>query len=300
MNNKIAKVYSTRNTKNIIKIKLHCLHDCKLNICNIVLKSDINDPTIFVINENPLFKNGKCSMSDKIEKSYVKISDFDLDNPLCDGGILYNPDEKVIADNSFIMSISFPLSVTLDVHVNNDMDNTTNKGFSLKEIIHSIKFVYKFIYDEEERSATPNIFTFSKTCSECTNKHVSEYIHDFNGTVEDNCSICYNDYISEKPIRLNCNHIFHNSCILEWINNSSSYSCPICRAPIFTCDNCDSKGLIYYYFRGVTVPVENRNIFSLRNPTDGVFGIHTVDYEDLILESMTYDNINKKLFIHIK
>jgi hypothetical protein len=117
---------------------------------------------------------------------------------------------------------------------------------------------------------------------------------------DNTCCICCCEYIKDtKTSRLYCYHVFHDECILEWINKSSSYTCPLCRSPVFICDNCDNTGNIYYYFRGATVPIENRNILSRRNNTDGVFGLHSVDYENLILEYMIYDNVNKKLYINI-
>ena len=43
------------------------------------------------------------------------------------------------------------------------------------------------------------------------------------------CSICLDDFDSEKEISfLDCKHIYHTNCIIEWINKDAS--CPLCRS----------------------------------------------------------------------
>ena len=43
------------------------------------------------------------------------------------------------------------------------------------------------------------------------------------------CSICLDDFNSEKEIAfLDCKHIYHMECIIEWINKDAS--CPLCRS----------------------------------------------------------------------
>ena len=47
----------------------------------------------------------------------------------------------------------------------------------------------------------------------------------------DECSICLEKYIKkDKIIRLECNHVFHKSCIILWLNKNNS--CPQCRENI--------------------------------------------------------------------
>lgn len=50
----------------------------------------------------------------------------------------------------------------------------------------------------------------------------------------DNCAICFNELKSAK--KLNCNHLFHMSCLRQWLermNYQNDQCCPICRAPLY-------------------------------------------------------------------
>ncbi|RVE47580.1 hypothetical protein evm_007778 [Chilo suppressalis] len=50
-----------------------------------------------------------------------------------------------------------------------------------------------------------------------------------------NCPICLKTFKSgEKAIRMPCNHIFHSTCILTWLNKTNS--CPFCRYELPTDD----------------------------------------------------------------
>jgi hypothetical protein len=65
------------------------------------------------------------------------------------------------------------------------------------------------------------------------------------------------------------------------------------------CNKCEGRGLIYYQFTGVVIPLENRGTMLNRNCTNGIFGIYGYDLDDLLLNDMYYDRVKKKLFINI-
>lgn len=46
----------------------------------------------------------------------------------------------------------------------------------------------------------------------------------------DECSICH-DVLETNVIKTECEHIFHKSCVISWINSGQNQSlkCPICR-----------------------------------------------------------------------
>lgn len=46
----------------------------------------------------------------------------------------------------------------------------------------------------------------------------------------DECAICLLEYKEcEICLHLNCEHVFHKSCIEQWINSSNDSRCPLCR-----------------------------------------------------------------------
>lgn len=294
--NKIIRVYPIRTTRKKWKIPLYCHHNCSEN-CNIILVNDNNND--YVLLENPDYKNGKCSFNKKLQKSFIPISNFDINEPLGDNGPLYNPDEIVIPDNAFKVFFYYPLSYVFEIIV----ESPSSEGFTLKQLIYSIKNLYEFIYMEEERTATPQIYQLKKICTSCGNQNLSKYVKNISDNFDktENCCICYNDYNenneTNKAVQLKCNHIFHDECIKKWLKNSGT--CPICRSNIFECENCDGSGIIYYNFTGIVIPIEERGNFLNRNQTYGVFGIHSYDLEDLLIENLFYDNEKKQLYMNI-
>ena len=294
----ISRVYPIRTTRRRWNIPLFSYHKCT-NDCNIIVVSDNSNQ--YVLLENPDYKNGKCSEYNKIKKTPIRIATFDINNPLTDIGELYNPDEKVICDNSFILSIYFPLSYVFEVVISTP---SINNGFTLKELIYSIKNLYEYIYDEEERTASPQIYQLKKFCTNCGNKDLSGFIKDvkLEKELEEECSICYSNYNiedieDEKPVCLKCSHIFHNKCIKTWLENKGT--CPICRHNIFECKSCDGTGIIYYTFSGAVLPIEERGGILARNHSNGHFGIHTYDFEDLLIENLHYDRTKRRLYMEL-
>ncbi|XP_045535347.1 E3 ubiquitin-protein ligase RNF181 [Papilio machaon] len=54
-------------------------------------------------------------------------------------------------------------------------------------------------------------------------------------TEEKNCPICLKEFkINEKAKKLPCEHFFHPTCILTWLNKTNS--CPFCRLELKTDD----------------------------------------------------------------
>jgi len=292
----MIRIYPIRKTRNHWNIYFYCKHICNQK-CEILILNNSYENNLSV-SRNPDFNNGFCSSYLNIEKSPIRLSTFDKDNPTCENGQLFNSEQEVIPDSSFTISLFYPFSFIFDIYL------TSSGGFKLKDLIYSIKILYKFIYEEEERTATPQLFSLKRTCSSCGVKNLSDYADEKNDEDNDDqkgekeCPICFCDYKEDDDIyTLKCNHYFHKECIEKWVKNSGT--CPLCRYNIFLCDKCSGKGLIYYQYSGVVIPFEERGNIMNRNQSNGVFGIHTYDFEDLILNSMYYDNVKKKLFIDI-
>ena len=68
--------------------------------------------------------------------------------------------------------------------------------------------------------------TYSK-CIECPNTFEC-----FDTRIDEPCSICLSkecEFITSRPVKLDCGHIFHEGCLTSWFENSSD-TCPLCRA----------------------------------------------------------------------
>lgn len=48
------------------------------------------------------------------------------------------------------------------------------------------------------------------------------------------CSICYEEVAHIDQWPANCGHVFHSHCVLQWWQQSTNTTCPICRL----CDGC--------------------------------------------------------------
>lgn len=49
------------------------------------------------------------------------------------------------------------------------------------------------------------------------------------------CSICLEEFVDEKGMRLAktpCSHVFHDRCLARWLSLGTSSSCPVCRSNI--------------------------------------------------------------------
>src|SRR5210317_865503 len=104
--NEIVRVYPIRTSRKEWNIPLYCYHICN-QMCSqiyIIDQSDI-DNSSYILVDNPEYINGKCQQSNKLEKTYIRLYSFDIDNPLGITGPLYNPNMIVIPDKSFSLKI---------------------------------------------------------------------------------------------------------------------------------------------------------------------------------------------------
>jgi hypothetical protein len=289
----ITRIYPIRTTRNSWKIPLACYHICNENTCKYKFVFINNGQEIILTKiDNPYYINNKCQQYNNIEKTSIKIADFNITEPIGDSGPLYNSDTIVIPDTTFNILITYPLTFSVDIIVR----SSKLEGFTLKELLETIKNLYYFIYQEEERTSTPIVYNLKKICENCINTDILSSISDISEHVNGECSICYSEY-KDKISKLNCNHIYHKECISPWALKSNT--CPLCRQPIFLCSECKGNGFIYYDYLGTVIPIEHRGNFVNRNLTNGIFGIYGYDIEDLILQDMKYDRINKRLHIFI-
>ena len=295
MSDKIIRRYPIRKTRKKWNIKLYSRHICS-EFCDIKILRDARIPTQLFIMNNPFYKNGKCEKYNIISDTFIRLAYFNSENNhIDDSNELYDPNIKVIPDSCFKLSVYYPLTYLFEIIISSN----TQDGYSLKDIIGYIKTLYEFIYEEEERTATPQIYNLTKYCIECSNKDVETHIENIEcQNSKEDCCICYNEYAKGEIIgKLKCGHLYHKDCVVKWFDSNGT--CPMCRYNVFDCKNCDGSGIIHYRFVGTVIPIEERGVNTYRNMTNGIFGIYDCDLEDLIINGLSYDRTKKHLRMNI-
>jgi hypothetical protein len=266
----IRRVYPIRKSKARWFIRLFANHDCSVHS-----------------------KDELCNKNRCIEDTLINISEFDIKNPRGINGPLLNEKEIVIPDRRINITFDFPLiNVACITIISKNKD-----GFTLKDLILTIQSLYKYIYEEEEKTATQKTYELEKLCDFCIfdKTPLINYIISTKKTDKDNeCPICYSEFTHEDPSIIRCGHKFHNNCLTEWINYGGK-TCPICRTSIKECKDCNGKMVIQFSYTGKVIPVEQRGIVLNRNLTNGKYGIYGYDFENLFLEGFWYDKKNKNL-----
>jgi len=271
-------IYPLRMSRASWRIPLRAYHFCNDN-CPVINHNHIVD----------------CPYKNKIEPTFIMFRNYDINQEvdydrdiITEIGILHQPDEIVIKDREIKIVIDFPLTSLCEKKVK----SRSVDGFTRKQLIYEIIKCYQEVYIEEEKTATSQIHEITKSC-ECRNKKSSQYLSRLFYTSNiPSCSICTRNYHSRlHAYKTSCSHIFHKSCIEKWAETDKKKSCPICRSPLIVCSDCKNTGLKTSYITSVVVPREYRNGY-LRNPTNGIHGIHMVDYENLILHDIKYNKIN--------
>ena len=70
------------------------------------------------------------------------------------------------------------------------------------------------------------------------------------------CTICYCEFEKdEKLIELKCKHIYHEECIVKWVENTAK--CPVCKArlterPIFEEEDEEEN---YWWFKDLFISI---------------------------------------------
>lgn len=270
----MLSVYPLRMSRNYWKIPLYCYHECS-SLCLIM-------------------SSNSCPSKGKLYPTYIDIGTFCMEQPTGLFGRLYYPELEVIPDLEYFIEITFPMTCPTIVRVQKQQSTT------LVELIQTIVGIYKSIYRHEEYTSTPTTFTIEQECV-CASIDLKTFTsskrvdsHSF----QEDCSICYNPN-DEHVIRLDCNHEFHESCIHHWIEKGNGTSCPFCRQRILTCSECNNRGTITSVQEHIVLPPHLRPPFSGRNFTNGEYGIHTYDVEDLRITSMFYNRQQRTLQLNV-
>jgi len=275
--------YPVRTTRTRWNIPLLTRHICN-EACRYQVGID-SQSGMFALYVNPEYSNGACKDTGQLVRTEVSLGPSEIN--------LYMEDEKVIPDNVFRVYVYYPLSYVFEAVIR----SPTSNGFTRGELIQTLRILYEFIYSEEERTADPAEYRLKMQCLSCGNKDLSqvsttEEIAD----VDTECPICFSGY-EKTACRLKCGHMFHEACLNSWMEKSAT--CPLCRSNVFECKGCDGSGIVSYTYTGVVVPLDARPEGTSRNDTNGVFGIHTFDLQDLCIENLFYDRLRKRLHIEV-
>lgn len=290
----IVRVYPIRRSKTEWDVPLHCYHICTPRCAKMYVRdrSDLNT-LIYILVDNPNYVDNVCPRTNQLERTFIRLSAFDIENPSGSTGPLYDPDMIVIPDSVFSVTLTYPLSYSVEVLIR----SPTSNGFKLSELVYSIKMLYQYIYQEEERTSTSRSYNLKKECKKCVDRKKTLSLKTYSPKSEDECSICYNGY-TKSGSQLLCGHFYHEQCILTWLETSNT--CPLCRSLVSECDECNGTGIIYYNYNGVVIPLEYRGSILNRNTTDGVFGIFGHDFDDLVINYMHYNRVDKRLTVYIE
>ena len=266
------RIYPIRITRKKWSISFFSYHKCNIN-CKL---------------ENSKKENFSCKSMNDIEKTCINIIDKNWEN-IC------NINQIVIPDTFFSITIYFPLSCVLDIQINSPSSN----GFTLKDLLEHIQRIYNYIYNKEEQTSPPQIYQIKHECTTCKYKDdYKGYLNEIKIENDQSCVICCENYFENNiGFKLKCGHVYHKECINAWFKNCGT--CPICRHVIVKCNNCDGNGYIYKYFNGIVIPKNQRGIGTHRNLTNGIYGIHSYDIDDLKINNFIYDRVLKKLEMYI-
>lgn len=254
-------MFNDTNKQHVVQIPLFNLHQCSTGICH-----------------------GECINNNKFMKQTFNIFRY---RPY-DENYLFDPDIIVIPDRVFKIIIGFPLTYSTTITINSDND----RGCTLGELIWIIRKIYIEIYRREEESANFHTHYIDEKCSECQDDSIEGYltrIKTSNNSLStaEICSICHSDLESEHVLT-ECSHLFHGECLHVWLKRKRT--CPLCRQTLMECHQCNNTGIIHVAHEWKVIPREYRKkiMFNFRNHTDGIYGIHSYDIDQLYLHGITY------------
>ena len=338
---KNSRIYPIRTSATQAwNIKLYSSHQCNESCQLAYVSEDYPGTSVLFIVDNPDYDHNeqKCSKHDTYHPSSIHLSKFKRDQPTTVDGELLFSQQIVIPESSIYLYLSFPFSHAKKIQINSE----SSIGFSLGELVETIREVYQWAYEKEEQTASDQHFSIQTLCQLCSsystgdqtkyysiensmNSSNSDDNSDNSDDIKDNkdkdnkdnkdnsekCPICLEVLQNEKAVT-KCNHFYHSQCIQTWVEkesdndgynnnddkNDKNKKCPLCRAHLLQCDECDGGGWKIENYVGKVVPKSLRG-FTQRNQTDGIFGIYHHDYEDLFLEHMVYHRITKTLHLKI-
>lgn len=269
------EVFSNTYKSNVIQIPLFNLHQCSTTC------------------------NQECMNNNKFMKQTFNIFRY---RPY-DENYLFDPDIIVIPDRTFKICVRFPLTYYTRVTI----DSNNDRGCTLGELLWIIRKVYIAIYKREEESANSHTHYIDEKCRHCHDDSIGGYLERIKATNDETsttitseiCSICHSDLEGEHVLT-ECSHVFHGECLNVWLKRKRT--CPLCRQDLMECKECNNTGIVQVAHQWKVIPREYRRklFFNFRNNTDGVYGIHSYDIDQLYLHNLSYCPEQKMLELGVQ
>lgn len=286
-------MHPIRFTRPFWNIRLMVRHTCTETLCN-----QVHVGVLIVI--NPAFE-GKCCRENSISSTRVNIARYNPACPRGEMGLLVDPDMVVIQDTDFDIEITYPLKRPGGCLYSVHSPNPT----TIREILQHVRDAYKTIYRVEEETTDLTVFDIQGRCPECSNTASVNNIsmHQVSTPLADDdskCSICYDTMAPDMTpvVKTPCFHLFHATCLTTWVKRSQT--CPLCRQSLHAvCAMCDDSGIVESQYVGTVLPRDLREYPYWRNTTNGFYGIHTADFEDLYIDEIFYNSEKRRVVVKV-
>lgn len=213
-------------------------------------------------------------------------------------------DDVIMLPTDFMIEINYPMNnpFTKTIHIDKD-------EVRISDVLKLFRESYLYVYDEEEKNSSEKIFKIKKSCMSCLENFYDEQNIDKFLIIENDdmssCNICFDTTERTEPsepssslVKIKkCKHPYHKDCLVKWFNTTrddesgmsrKSNSCPLCRQAIIFCEHCNGSEFVEEEFKGV-VPPYDPNFFTIREETDGPYGIHSFYVEELLFKGVIYD-----------
>lgn len=184
----------------------------------IVIQAEIEILTVFQ-SQSPAFNSGMTMMQPQSQVSVTSVTQLD-DSLVFTGDMTLVPSEEVDGIEAVMPSES---SVVFDDGVNY-LDDGGGMGY-LDDVFTLDAVIQESISLSEQGGFT----TIPATTTAIEKLHIEKFKEGVSSDPDSNtCTICL-DRLADgvQFMRMPCMHIFHEGCIIAWLNRSNS--CPLCR-----------------------------------------------------------------------
>ena len=164
---KNSRIYPIRTSATQAwNIKLYSSHQCNESCRLAYVSEDYPGTSVLFIVDNPDYDHteNKCSKYDTYHPSSIHLSRFKREQPTTVDGDLLFYDQIVIPESSIYLDLSFPFSHSKKIQINAE----SSLGFSLGELVETIRQVYQWAYEKEEQTASEQHFSIQTLCQLCS------------------------------------------------------------------------------------------------------------------------------------